>query len=224
MTRRLLLPGVLLLLLQALALAQEANPPKPSYCKPCLFYSGDFGPNTKTVAGLANEEDILVPNAEVLVPFDVPKTQQWKAIGLLTNDLSNVNLIDPTLAVWSISTGVSQNNCGTALVSGDSRATFKPTGRSAFGFIEYTTLVKIKAAHLKPGRYWLTTVPECTNTSNCSSARYYATEFAGKPVDPFGPPEPCNMSYFTSKTLEQNCTLVTGKGCNRFSAGVLGTK
>jgi len=161
----------------------------------------------------------------VLIPFDVPKMQQWKAIGLFTNDLSNVNLIDPELAVWSISTGVTQSNCGTTLASGNSRATFRPTGRSTFGFTEYTTLVKIKAAHLKPGRYWLTTVPECTKSSNCTSARYFATEFAGKPVDPFGPPEPCNLSYFSSKTLQENCTLVTGnKGCNRFSAGVLGTK
>jgi hypothetical protein len=225
MKPRILPIGVLLVVLQASALAQGAEPPKPpSYCKPCLFYSGDFGPKTTTVYGVANEEDILDPNAEVLVPFDVPKTQQWKAVGLFTNDLSNVDLIDPEQATWSISTGVTQNDCGTALVSGKSHATFRPTGRSAFGETEYTTLVKIKAAHLKAGRYWLTTVPECTKGSSCASARYFATGFAGKPQDPFGPPEPCNLSYFTSKTLGQNCTIITGKGCNRFAAGVLGTK
>jgi len=222
MAQKLFLLGVLLVLLQASALTQDAKSPKPpSYCKPCLFYGGDFG-SVQNAGGIANEEDILVPNAEVLVPFDVPKTQQWEAIGLFTNDLSNVDLLDPKQAIWSISTGVTQNNCGTKLVSGDSRATFKPTGRSVFGFNEYTTLVKIKAAHLSPGRYWLTTVPECTKGSSCASARYFATEFTGKPREPFGPPEPCNLSYSTSD--EQNCTIITAKGCSRFSAGVLGTK
>jgi hypothetical protein len=225
MMNKFLLPGALLVLLQTSALAQDANPPSPpNYCKPCLFYSGDFGPKTMNVNGLPNEEDVLVPFSEVLVPFDVPKTQQWKASGLFTNDLSSVNLIDPAQAVWSISTGVTQGSCGTTVVSGNSHASFRPTGRSAFGFNEYTTLVKIKAAPLKPGRYWLATVPECTNTSSCTSARYFATEFSGKPVDPFGPPEPCNLSYGTT-TQGKNCSLVTSnKGCNRFSAGVLGTK
>jgi len=220
----LLLSGVLLVVLAASALAQIAEPPKPpNYCKPCLFYSGDFGPKTKTVAGLANEEDMLVPFAEVLVPFDVPKTQQWRATGVFTNDLSNVDVIDPAQAVWSISTGVTQGSCGTAVASGNSHATFRPTGRSAFGMTEYTALVKIKATSLKAGRYWLATVPECTKGSSCSSARYFGTTFAGKPADPFGPPEPCNLSYWTSDG--KSCSLATSnKGCNRFSGGVLGTK
>jgi hypothetical protein len=223
-TPKLLLPVILLVLLQVSALAQDANPSKPpGYCKPCLFYSGDFGAKNSSVNGVANEEDTLVPFAEVLIPFDVPKTQQWKAIGLFTNDLSNIDLIDPKQAVWSISTGVTQGSCGTTVVSGNSRATFRPTGRSAFGFNEYTTLVKIKAAQLKPGKYWLATIPECTQGSSCDSARYFATGFAGKPIDPFGPPEPCNRSYST--TTGKNCTIATSnKGCNRFSAGVLGTQ
>jgi hypothetical protein len=119
---------------------------------------------------------------------------------------------------------VTQGSCGTPLASGNTRATFKPTGRSAFGLNEYTTLVKIKTVQLQPGRHWLTTVPACTKGANCSSARYFASDFVGKPLDPFGPPEPCNQSYWTSKTLGENCTRVTSKGCNRFSAGVLGTK
>ena len=228
MRRTLLLSGLVLVLLQASAIAQTAEstrlPKAPNYCKPCLFYGGDYS-KAQNASGIANEEDVLVPNAEVLIPFDVPKTQQWEATGLFTNDFSNVNVLDPKKAAWSVSTGVTQNNCGTELVSGNSSATLKPTGRSAFGLNEYTTLVKIKAAPLKPGRYWLATVPECTKGSNCSSARYFASGFAGKPLDPFGPPEPCNMAYFSSQTLHQNCTLITSnKGCNRFSAGVLGTK
>jgi len=227
MTQKLLLSGVLLVLLQLPALAQTAEAPTPpSYCKPCLFYSGDYGPKSKNVNGLSNEEDIIVAFSEVFVPFDVPKTQQWKAIGLFTNDFSNVDLLDPKQAVWSISTGLKNGSCGTVVVSGNSHATFRPTGRSSFGLNEYTTLVKIKAAHLKPGRYWLTTVPECTQGSSCDQARYFATEFEGKPVDPFGPPEPCNLSFWRSKYFgKDKChRMNVSKGCYRFSAGVLGTK
>ena len=183
-----------------------------------------FWPNSKNVNGLANEEDSIVSYAAVLVPFDVPKTEQWKVIGLFTNDFSTVNLIDPEQANWSISSGVTEGNCGTTLASGNTHASFKPTGRSAFGETEYTTLVKIQAAHLQPGRYWLTTIPECTKGSACSDARYSATSFEGKPVDPFGPPEPCNLAYSTD-TRGKDCTGGhKQKACGRFSAGVLGTK
>jgi hypothetical protein len=223
MTHRIFLPWVLLLLLQVSALAQDAIPPKPGYCKPCLFYGGDYR-NTSDSSGLANEEDMIVSKAEVLVPFDVPKTEQWKAIGLFTNDLSNVDVLDPQKAAWSISTGVTEGKCGPALVSGNSHATFKPTGRSEFGDKEYTTLVKIKAVQLQPGRYWLTTVPECTQGSGCTSARYFVSAFEGKPLDPFGPPEPCSKYYLDSKFFGANCVRVAGKGCSRVSAGVLGTK
>jgi hypothetical protein len=224
MSKQVFLPVLLMVLLQASAFGQDTKSPNPpGYCKPCLFYGGDFS-NSATAAGIANEEDILVKKSEVLVPFDVPTAQQWEAVGLFTNDFSSVSLIDPAKAAWSISTGVTQGSCGTPLTSGNSRATFKPTGRSAFGLNEYTTLVKIKGVQLPPGRYWLATVPECTNTANCTSARYFASDFVGKPLDPFGPPEPCNQSYWTSKTFGENCTRITGKGCNRFSAGVLGTK
>ena len=224
MTKQLLL-GVLAALLTATALAQDARPPTPpKYCNPCLFYGGDFS-NSSDAAGLANEEDVLVSKAEVLGPFVVPKTQQWEAIGLFTNDLSSVDLIDPAQAAWSIASGVHAGKCGPALASGKGHATFKPTGRSAFGENEFTTLVKIKAVHLKSGKYWLTTVPVCTNSSSCGSARYFATSFEGKPLDPFGPPEPCNLSFADSKVFQSKCMPVfQNKGCGRFSAGVLGTK
>jgi len=223
MTKKLLylMAGVVVVLLQAPAFAQ--NPKPPNYCKPCLFYGGDFG-DASVANGLANEQDLIDSNAQVWVPFDVPKAQQWKVTGLFTNDLSSVSVLDPQKAVWSIATGVGHGKCGKTLVSGNSAATFKPTGRNAFGLNEYTTLTKIKTVPLQQGRYWLATVPECTNRndSNCGSARYLATEFTGKPLDPFGPPEPCNLSNFT--TDEKTCKAGVVKGCLRTSAGVLGTK
>jgi hypothetical protein len=85
MTHQLLLSGVLLVLLQAAALAQTAEAPTPhNYCKPCLFYAGDWGPKDSDHSGMANEDDGLIPFAAAYVPFDVPKTQQWKATGVFT--------------------------------------------------------------------------------------------------------------------------------------------
>jgi len=223
--RQKLLLGVLLVLMQLPALAQTAESPKPpKYCNPCLFYAGDWGPKDTDHNGLSNEEDELVRYSAVLVPFDVPKAEDWKVVGLFTNDFSSVNLIDPEQADWSISSGVTEGSCGTTLASGNTHASFKPTGRSAFGFNEYTSLVKIQAANLQPGRYWLTTIPECTQGSDCSDARYYISSFQGKPLDPFGPPEPCNLVY-TTNAPGKDCTGgQKQKLCQRFSAGVLGTK
>jgi len=107
MTKKLLylMAGVVVVLLQAPAFAQ--NPKPPNYCKPCLFYGGDFG-DASVANGLANEQDLIDSNAQVWVPFDVPKAQQWKVTGLFTNDLSSVSVLDPQKAVWSIATGVSR--------------------------------------------------------------------------------------------------------------------
>ena len=218
---------LVLLLVPALQLTVSAQatyvaaPPK--YCHPCLFYGGDLGSGAD---GIANEKDILVPNgAEVLVPFDVPASEQWTVTGLFTNDLSGVNLLDPAKTLWSIRKGVRTGHCGTIIASGNSAATFQPTGRGGNGFEEYTALTKIKPVVLSPGRYWLTTVPECTNVhdSNCSQARYYASFFSGKPKHAYGPKEPY-AAFFNSKFLS-NCQPLTDKQHpGGFSAGVLGTK
>jgi hypothetical protein len=221
----LLLMVLLVSILQRAVLAQgvsQATP--PPYCHPCLFYGGDLGSGAN---GLANEKDILVPDgAEVLVPFDVPASQQWTVTGLFTNDLSNVGLLDPPKALWSMRKGVRTGNCGTVVASGSRAATFKPTGRGGNGFDEYTALTKIKAVVLPPGRYWLTAVPECTNgqDSNCGQARYFASSFSGKPKHAYGPKEPC-ASFFNSPISGTNCQPVFEKNhCGGFSAGVLGTK
>ena len=51
MTHQLLLSGVLLVLLQAAALAQTAEAPTPhNYCKPCLSTLETGAPKTATIA------------------------------------------------------------------------------------------------------------------------------------------------------------------------------
>ena len=213
---------VLILLFNVTVFAQTAPAPSPpKYCNPCLFYAGDFDGKS----GLANEKDLLVSSgAEVLVPFEVPKAGQWTVTGLFTNDLSNVNLLDPPKAYWSIRKNVKEGDCGTVIASGNGAASFKPTGRGGFGYEEYTALTKIKQAVLPPGRYWLTTVPECMNTndSNCSQARYFISSTSGK--HSYGQKEPCDV-FFNSKLFGTDCHRISDKkSCGRFSAGVLGTE
>ncbi len=194
--------------------APDAPPP---YCNPCLFYGGDLGSSGN---GAANEMTVLIPSAQVLVPFDVPGGQIWKAVGLFTNDLGP-GVIDPKKATWSISQGVQPGNCGTVLASGNSAASYNPTGRSGLGIPEYTVLVKIPPVELPSGSYWLSVIPECLNTKDntCSTAQYYASSFQGAGVNAYGPPEPMNESFINSSFFNIDCQLATGL---EFSAGVLG--
>jgi hypothetical protein len=207
------------------AVGQDSTAPTPpKYCHPCLFYGGD----STTGNGLANEKDIIVSEgAEVLVPFDVPDSEQWTVTGLFTNDLSNIDLLDPPKAFWSIRKDVKAGDCGTVIASGNSHATFKPTGRGGNGYAEYTALTEIKPVILPPGRYWLTTVPECTNThdSKCEDkTRYFISSFTGKGKQAYGPKEPC-AAFFNSPYFGAKCEPASEhKQCAKFSAGVLGTK
>ena len=52
------------------------TPSIPVYCKPCYFYSGNVDCNNKNADGLANENDHLVADSRVYVPFRVTKNDQ----------------------------------------------------------------------------------------------------------------------------------------------------
>src|SRR5215831_5642541 len=50
----------------------SVQPPKaPSYCKPCLWYSGDFDPNNFNANGLSNEQDQLVADSHIYAAWTV---------------------------------------------------------------------------------------------------------------------------------------------------------
>jgi len=207
----------------------EHAPTAPLYCHPCLFYGGDTNPNSPNANGLANDNTLLVPDTSTLVPFTVPTGSTWEVSGLFTNDLADgYDGIDPAQATWSISSGVSNGNGGTVIASGTSSASFTPTGRVSFGFNEYTTLVNLTvstAVTLKAGTYWLTVVPQCTNTgnSNCDIAQYYVSNT--QKLNSYGPAEPGSDSFFNSAffgfSYAPACD-VTSTGCQAFSAGLLG--
>ncbi len=210
---------------------QDKPADPPDYCRPCLFYGGDFDPSDPLADGLWNGDSLLA-SGEVLVPFTIPKDQIWLVTGLFTNNLSSSSVIDPKKANWSISKGVTTGSGGHTIASGTARATYTPTGRSGFGLTEYTVLVQTPTVIvLGPGTYWLTVVPLCTNSADsaCDALFYESDTEESPPLNHYGPLEPNDLSYFNSASFGYTYApawgasgVCGGIGCDRFSAGVLG--
>jgi hypothetical protein len=221
-----------------LAAAQDTAPksqtPKPpSFCKPCLWYSGDFNLNNSKANGATNEKDLLVQQSAVYLPFRVPEGETWKVTGAFGVMLSEIDSIDPSQADWSFSKGVSTGNRGKLIASGTSPATVNLLNCTK-GVSLYCLGILVKGLHvkLKAGRYWLTVVPYCTNQNDCASARYFLAdeEDDPKPLNHVGPKNILDASYLTSKDFGFFFTPTWGSsgacgglGCDMFSAGLLGT-
>ena len=220
-------------LMASSAAAQSSTSAPPHYCNPCLFYGGDIDPGNylSHPGGLANEMDLMWGYNAVYAPFIVPQGTQWTVTGVFTNNTSTVNRVDPAQAYWEIREGVSQGNNGTLVASGTSAALYSPTGRSFAGFFEFTTLVKGINVPLQAGTYWLSVVPECTNTDdyNCNYAVYYESTVEDvPPLHHYGPLEPSDHSFFNCYQGGKCEPMYTVCGsiavCTRFSDGVLGTQ
>ena len=204
-------------------------PTAPSYCKPCLWYSGDFDPNNPNANGLANEDDQLVADSHIYAAWKV-KGSTTKAVGAFVNslDTAGAGIDNPT--PWDIRKGASDGNCGTSVKSGSAKSTDTPTGRQGFGINEYTHRVKFKAFHLKKGTYWQNVTPQCFNNSVCGGARYFESseDDDPTPLNHVGTKNLLHMAIWNSSTFGINCanpedTFGTGI-FQQFSAGVLGTK
>jgi hypothetical protein len=206
-------------------------PTPPSYCKPCLFYAGDFDSNASDANGLANEFDIIVSTgAAVYAPFLVPKGKVWTVTGLFTNNiLTNGEVIDPAISPYEIRKGIpaAGGNGGKLVCHGRKPATLTVAGQ-ALDFTIYATKVEhIKGCVLRSGKYWMSVVPYCTNPKNsgCTNAyRSFEVNDDGAMAHRFGPLEPANNSFFNSvffgvvwesSSKEQSSS--------RFSDGVEGT-
>jgi len=211
--------------------ASTGQPPAPpSYCKPCLFYAGDFSPKAAKANALFNGYS-EVGEGQVFVPFTVPAKHTWTVTGALANVLTNATSLQPVGTPWAIWTGVSQGKAGTQVGGCRNNATMSPTGRNAFGYNEYTYLIKAPRTcyvKLTAGTYWLTLMPQ--NTVNYFS--FYLSDVETVPAPhQWGPPEPMDQSYANSPTFGTNYTPTWGQdfggcagvGCDRFSVGLLGT-
>jgi hypothetical protein len=224
---------------------KRGPPTVPKYCKPCLFYGGDTDTSSQDWAAWANEDN-TVANAVFTnyVPFVVPKGKTWTVTALFTN---NVTLngqtggpgpakIHPSKGLWSISKGISTGHAGKKVASGQGTASFKPTGRdfkNANGdHFEYTLLVKLaKPVKLTAGKYWLTAVPECTDSSqsDCQTGFYFNSNSTSR-TNKFGPAQPKAMDFANAPTQGLNfanvCTEqgATPASCAYQSVGVVGTQ
>jgi hypothetical protein len=216
------------------------NPPHtnqipPSYCKPCLFYAGDFDSNASDANGLANEFDVFVSTgAATYTPFIVPKGKTWTVTGLFTNNFMSAEVIDPRMAPYEVRKGIpkSGGNGGQLVCHGRKPATLVVLStrvcQGAFGFECYAAIVNnIKGCRLPAGKYWMSVVPYCTNTndSTCENGwRAFLTNDDGAMNNRFGPLEPANDSFFNSVYFGANWEPSSEQqSSSRFSVGVEGT-
>ncbi len=164
-----------------------------------LWYNGDFDGSN----GLANEENTSLGSgqyARVYDDFNV--TGDGFDIGaVFSNNLENTNV---TAATFEIRQGVSAFNGGTIVASGmTTTPEITPTGRSGFGFTEFTIQISGLSIHLDPGTYWLAVWPtgdltgrsfvSTTSGANCvgtpcanNDNSFFDSNFFGASFEPAG--------------------------------------
>jgi hypothetical protein len=204
------------------------DPGPPSFCKPCLFYAGDFDSNASDANGLANEFDIIVSTgAAVYAPFIVPKGKTWTVTGLFTDNFLSLTRLYPAISPYEIRKGIppAGGNGGTLVCHGKKHATLIPTVNNGFNYIWATKVENIKGCRLPAGKYWMSVVPYCTNVDNCNDWRGFEANDDGFMNHRYGPLEPANNSFFNSvffgAVWEPSKEQQTS---SRFSDGVEGTE
>ena len=210
----------------------QVAPGPPSYCKPCLFYAGDFDSNASDANGLANEVDLVVSTGAVTyTPFIVPKRKTWTVTGQFTVNFMSAQAIDPTIIPYEVRKHIpkSGGNGGQLVCHGREPGTLAATSVCAgFGFSCYATIVRnIKGCRLPAGKYWMTVIPYCSNPndSNCQNGwRAFVANDDGAMAHRFGPLEPANNSFFNSVFFGSHWEPSSNfQSSARFSIGVEGT-
>ena len=203
-------------------------PVPPSYCKPCLWYSGDFDPNNPNANGLSNEQDRLVADSHIYAAWTV-KGSTTQVSGAFVNslDTAGAGIDNPT--PWEIRTGMHDGFCGTSVKTGKGKSTDTPTGRQGFGINEYTHRVKFRPFPLKPGTYWQNVTPQCFNITLCPNARYFESteDDDPRPLNHVGTKNLLDKAIWNSTTFGINCMNpedTIDPLFRQFSAGVLGHK
>jgi len=207
--------------------SHHQRPAPPSYCKPCLFYAGDFDSSASDANGLANEVDVTISTgATVYTPFVVPKGKVWTVTGLFTNNFLSATTIDPKISPYEIRKDIPKagGNGGKLVCHGRGSATLIDTHNM---FLIVATIVShIKGCRLPAGKYWMSVVPYCTNKndSTCENTwRSFLANDDGAMVNRFGPLEPANDSFFNSVFFGANWEPSSKEqSSSRFSVGVEG--
>ncbi len=208
---------------------KAAAPTVPPYCHPCLWYGGDFDPSNPASSGLTDESTVE-QQATVYVAFYVPSGQVWTVTGVFANFHSSVQYIIPSKDVdWSISKGMSAGNPGATIASGTLGVSWTATGRTWMGYTEYTALGRFNpqtALTLTSGIYWMSVVPVCGQTGNCTFANYLLSDVEDVPAPNHKGFQPNDDGFFNASGYYYVPAWGTsgpcGSGCDRFSAGLLG--
>jgi len=221
--KKLALLSIALLFLGAFASAANTNPCQGgagsagTFNKACVFYGGDLDLNDPNQNGLANEQDAVVNGN----PYGAATFQNFKwgggtIGGLFTNNLSTLN---PASGYWEIRSGVSEGNGGTLVMSGTATGgnfLQTATGRSDFGYTEYTDAVMFDPKTLDAGTYWFAVVPVDPNNAGRSFNSNANTLLNGIGTQTSG------QQFFNSAFFGANYTNANNEGVfNTFSSGVL---
>jgi hypothetical protein len=191
-----------------------------SFADNLIFYSGDLDLNNPDANGLANENDAIVGGnpygAATYQNFTT--SQNYTVTGLFTN---NQSMLNPGSGYWEVRSGVSEGNGGTLIASGTaSGANFShtPTGRSGFGYDEYTDLAQGLSINLAPGTYWFSVVPQDPNNENRS---FNSNTFGLNQVLGDGVSTTNDLQFFNSDFFGANFTNADNEGVfPAFSGGV----
>ncbi len=138
--------------------------------------------------------------------------------GLFTDDLMNDSLMTPPTvkgqptAYWEIRSGVWEGNGGTLVASGTGFDTVTPTGRSDFGYNEYTNEVDMRA-YLGTGTYG------CATSCQLGRGRSYNSNTFG--LNSVGT-QISDLQFFNSSFFGANFTDANNEGAfQTFSSGAL---
>jgi hypothetical protein len=181
----------------------------------CIIYAGDFDPNNVNANGLANETDVTVSGS----PYGAATYENWQInnqttiAGLATNNLQSYA---PLTGYYEIRSGVKEGNGGTLIASGtNNQVTHSLTGRSAFGYNEYTNFMPLNSAvSLSSGTYWSAVVPVC---ATCAGRSFNSNTFGANSIGLTTP----DGQFFNSSFFGANFTNADNLGVfPRFSAAV----
>lgn len=188
-----------------------------------LFYGGDFEPGNQNANALGNENDAIVGGnpygAATYQNFIIPAGHTWNIQSLFTNNLSDLH---PDSGYWELRTGLSEGNGGTLIASGTGSAgqgtfTWTSTGRTGFGYNEYTAHITGVSVTLGSGMYWESVVPQSLNESGRSfnTNTFTRPSGIGDQVD--------NQQYFDSAFFGSNFGNANEQGVfQTFSSGIDG--
>jgi hypothetical protein len=196
----------------------------PGYCKPCLFYAGDFDSSNTGANGLWDGNSAGI-QGDVWVPFSVKKAAHATGlfINILTSGTGAINNPTP----YAIYKGITTGNAGTKVVAGTATATTAPTGRTGFSLVEYTVqITKIKKTAVKAKTVYFMNIEPQDSTGQL----WYESDVEDvPPPNHVGAKDHNDDSFFNSSFFGftyaptwGSTGVCAGTGCDMFSVGVTG--